>query len=269
LFLAVAVTNVYLDVLDAGHIIGSTLIQQRRPMSGSLRKLAVGAASLAVLGCSDSSLGPSHSTARSFTLNAAPSLDLNPSTTFSGFKSTTITLTSAGGTFSIGNGLFTIKIPANAVCDPTVSSYGEGTWDSPCTTLAAGQALTATVTYGYTSSNVPVLDVAPGIRFSPTSVVTLGTTAYASSITANSSYYASNPQALHYFGMYYTPDLGSTGYTDAGKDNSLVTHVNLSTGFVWRRVKHFSGYNIVTGLPCDPSPDDPNCVDDGGPDVQK
>jgi hypothetical protein len=69
--------------------------------------------------------------------------------------------------------------------------------------------------------------------------------------------------------MYYTPDLGTSAYTDAGKDNSLITHVNLSTGFVWRRVKHFSGYNILTGLPCDPSPDDPNCIDDGGPSVEQ
>jgi hypothetical protein len=114
-----------------------------------------------------------------------------------------------------------------------------------------------------------VLDVSPGIRFNPNSVVILGTMGYASWLTSNASYYASNPQALHYFGMYYTPDLGTTAYTDAGNDNSLITHVNLSTGFVWRRVKHFSGYNIVTGLPCDPSPDDPNCIDDGGPSVEQ
>jgi hypothetical protein len=38
---------------------------------------------------------------------------------------------------------------------------------------------------------------------------------------------------------------------------------------VWRRIKHFSGYNVVSGLPCDPSPDDPNCVDNGGPIVEQ
>jgi len=235
-------------------------------MPGTLRKLAVAAALVAVAGCSDSSLSPNGGSSRSLAPGHAPVLDASVS--FSGFKTTTITLTSAGGTYSIGNGLFTVKIPSNAVCDPAVSSYGDGTWDSPCTTLASGQSLTVTITYGFTSNNVPVFDISPGIRFNPNSVVTLGTNAYAASITANSSYYSAYPQALHYFGMYYTPDLGTTGYTDAGKDNSLITHVNLSTGYVWRRVKHFSGYNIQTGLPCDPSPDDPNCIDDGGPDVQ-
>ena len=234
-----------------------------------IRKLAAGAAALTILGCSDSALSPSRATSRSLAPGVAPRLDLDPSMTFSGLKTTTIKLTSAGGTYSIGNGLFTIKIPSNAVCDPAVSTYGDGTWDSPCTTLASGQSLSVTVTYGFTSANVPVFDISPGIRFNPNSVVTLGTYAYASSITANSSYYQSYPQALHYFGMYYTPDLGSTAVTDAANDNSLITHVKLSTGYVWRRVKHFSGYNILTGLPCDPSPDDPNCVDDGGPSVEQ
>ena len=236
-------------------------------MPGLLRKLTIGAAALTVLGCSDSALSPNSANSRFLGPGSAPRLDLDPALSFSGLKTTTITLTSAGGTYSIGNGLFTIKIPSNAVCDPALSTYGDGTWDSPCTTLVSGQSLSVTVTYGFTSANVPLLDISPGIRFNPNSVVTLGTMAYASSIVANATYYASNQQALHYFGMYYTPDLGSTAYTDAGNDNSLITHVNISTGLVWRRVKHFSGYSILTGLPCDPSPDDPNCIDDGGPNV--
>jgi hypothetical protein len=236
-------------------------------MQASVRRLAVVAAALTALGCSDSALSPNGGSTRSISSGRAPSLDASLS--FSGLKTTTITLTAAGGTYSVGNGLFTIKIPQNAVCDPALSSYGDGTWDSPCTTLAAGQSLTVTVTYGFTTTNFPVLDISPGIRFSPNSVVTLGTMAFASSIIANATYYASNQQALHQFGFYYTPDLGATAFTDAGNDSSLITHVNLSTGYVWRRVKHFSGYNIQTGLPCDPSPDDPNCIDDGGPDVEQ
>lgn len=236
-------------------------------MRGLLRKLAVSVAAVAVAGCSDSALSPNGATNRSLVAGGAPRLDVNSALSFSGFKTTTITLTSAGGTYSIGNGLFTVNIPSNAVCDPALSTYGDGTWDSPCTILASGQSVTVTVTYGFTSANIPVFDISPGIRFNPTSVVTLGTMAYASAIVANSSYFTANPQALHYFGMYYTTDLGSTGHTDAGSDNSLITHVNLSNGYVWRRVKHFSGYDILSGLPCDPSPDNPNCIDDGGPDV--
>ncbi|HEX4684046.1 MAG TPA: hypothetical protein VH277_15120, partial [Gemmatimonadaceae bacterium] len=43
-------------------------------------------------------------------------------------------------------------------------------------------------------------------------------------------------------------------------DASVATHVNLATGRVWRRIKHFSGYNIFTGEKCLPMSDDSNCV---------
>ena len=237
-------------------------------MPGKLQKLVVGAIAVTVLGCSDSALSPNRAADRSLAPHGVPTLDVDPALSFSGLKTTTITLTSAGGTYSIGNGLFEVKIPSNSVCDPALSTYGDGTWDSPCTLLASGHSLSVTVTYGFTSANIPVFDVSPGVRFTPNAVVTLGTMVYASAIVANLDYFTANPQALHYFGMYYTTDLGATAHTDAGKDNSLITHVNLSNGYVWRRVKHFSGYNVLSGLPCDPSPDDPNCIDDGGPDVQ-
>src|SRR5688572_16943931 len=34
-------------------------------------------------------------------------------------------------------GAHEIRFPAGAVCDPATSSYGPGTWDAPCTPLAA------------------------------------------------------------------------------------------------------------------------------------
>ncbi|HSD88930.1 MAG TPA: hypothetical protein VLB44_15490, partial [Kofleriaceae bacterium] len=100
-------------------------------MPGSLRKLAVGAAALTLLGCSDSTLSPNRAPSRMLGPGGAPLLDVDASLAFSGFQNTTITLTAGGGTYSIGNGLFVIKIPSNAVCDPATSSYGDGTWDSP------------------------------------------------------------------------------------------------------------------------------------------
>jgi hypothetical protein len=48
-------------------------------------------------------------------------------------------------------------------------------------------------------------------------------------------------------------------------DPSLVTHVDLNTGTVWRRVKHFSGYLMGSGESCEPSPDFPECIAVDGP----
>ena len=121
-----------------------------------------------------------------------------------------------------------------------------------------------TATYGFNNGG-PVIDFSPELRFSPSTNVTLSTSLYASILTSGRGYFEHNPSALRFFGMYYVPSLGSKIVTDAASDPSLVTHVNLTTGLVWRRIKHFSGYSVATGLACDPSPDNPDCVDSGGP----
>jgi hypothetical protein len=197
-----------------------------------------------------------------------PSLDFNPSLTWNSYRTTTFTLTADGGKFSTGDGLYTIVFPSNSVCDPDKSSYGPGTWDLPCATLETGRAITVTATYGFTNHGLSI-DFSPALRFNPSKEVRISTGVYAPILTMFSSYFAANPSALHFLGIYYATDLSSAGTTDAAFDRSLTTHVNLTTGMVWRRIKHFSGYNVVSGLPCDPSPDDPDCVDGGGPLVEQ
>jgi hypothetical protein len=225
-----------------------------------------GAAVLAVLSisCDQSTTVPSAPRLKTISADK-PSLDYNSGALFDGVRTTSFTVTSAGGTYTIG-GLYALNFPANSICDPATSSYGPGTWNDPCTTLADGQSITITATYGFTTSGFTI-DFTPALRFNPNTKVLIATNVYANAITSNADYYAANPSALHYLGIYYSPQLSGQAQTDAGLDGSLVTHVNLKTGIVWRRIKHFSGYNIYTGLPCDPSPDDPDCIDDGGPNV--
>lgn len=235
-------------------------------MQRFLRKIPLAAAAVlavASMSCGDSTTLPNRAAQRHALTGGAPTLDINSDALVSGVQSTTFTVTSAGGTFQVGN-VYTLNFPANSVCDPAVSSYGPGTWDDACTTLADGQSITITATYGFSNSGLFV-DFSPALRFNPNTKVTIATSIYALSLTQYADYFASNPSALHFLGIYYTPDRGTTSVTDAGHDGSLVTHVNLKAGVVWRRIKHFSGYNVYSGLPCDPSPDDPDCVDDGGP----
>ena len=235
-------------------------------MRGPLRTLVATVVVAAVAGCSDSATSPRDASMRALSPGGVPTLDVTP--TFSSWRVTTFTLTSAGGKFSTGDGLYTLVFPANSVCDPATSSYGPGTWDQPCTTLADGQSVTVTATYGFTNHGLSV-DFSPALRFNPKTEVRIYTSVYAPILTLFSSYFAANPSSLHFLGIYYAPDLSSAGTTDAAFDSSLITHVNLTTGLVWRRVKHFSGYNVTTGLPCNPSPDDPDCVDDGGPLIEQ
>jgi hypothetical protein len=206
--------------------------------------------------CSDSGVVP---TAPTRAANDRPSLDVNSSSRFWGFRTATFRLTSAGGTYSIGDSFYTLTVPANAVCSLT-SSYGPGTWDTPCSTLGSDESITVTATYGFTGTG-PVVDFSPALRFSPAAQVTLSTSLYSTILTIASNYFSQNPSALRFFGMYYSPTIGSTLVPDAVTDPTLITHVDLRTGLVWRRVKHFSGYSMASGLACDPSPDDPDCVE--------
>jgi len=233
----------------------------------STRIAAAGAvvAALAIGGCSESTAPTASS--RGLRVGADGRPDLRPSGLFGGPRSATFTVTAAGGSFDVG--MFTVNFPANSICDPNTSGYGPGTWDSPCNTLADGQSVTVTATYGFTLRGGPVVDFATNLRFNPKTTVTISTDAYAPVLTFFRNYWLGNPDALRYFGMYYTSDFGATGLTDAGLDASLGTHVNLTTGIVWRRIKHFSGYNVSSGLPCDPSPDDPDCIDTGGPTIDQ
>ncbi len=105
-------------------------------MRGFSRTLPVmGAAVLAVLSmsCDQSATAPSTSRLKTVATDK-PSLDYNSGSSFGGLRSTSFTVTSAGGTFRIG-GLYALQFPANSICDPATSTYGPGTWNDPCTTL--------------------------------------------------------------------------------------------------------------------------------------
>jgi hypothetical protein len=221
---------------------------------------------VALAACSDAATGPSTTKVRNTVAADRPSLDINSSSRFWGLRTATFTLTSAGGTYKIGD-FYTLIVPANGVCSLS-SSYGPGTWDSPCTTLASGESITVTATYGITA-NGPSVDFSPALRFNPGAQTTLSTSLYSNVLTSASDFFASHPSALRFFGMYYEASLGSSVVTDAAIDPSLVTHVNLGTGLVWRRVKHFSGYTVATGLACDPGPDNPDCIEGPPPVVDQ
>jgi hypothetical protein len=226
-------------------------------MRGFFRIVIAGVAVAAMAACSDSTTSPNAVAERNVTPSDRPSLDYQGSSRFGGSRTSTFTLTSVGGKYSIGD-LYTLSVPANAVCVPE-SSYGPGTWDLPCATLSAGQSVKVTATYGFGKSG-PVVDFTPDIRFSPKTQVTLSTDLYAPILTMFRGYFAANPSSLRYFGIYYTSDFGNKVVADALSDPSLVTHVNLKTGDVWRRIKHFSGYNVVSGAVCEVGPENPDCV---------
>jgi hypothetical protein len=216
--------------------------------------------------CSDTGTAP-ESSSRARSASAAslssPAFDYASVGHF-GAQSADFVLTSTGGTFNV-NGLFTVDFPANSVCDPSVSTYGADQWDAPCATLQDGQSIQLHATGLLTPNGIRV-DFTPHLRFAPSANVTISTDVFALLLKTNRGYYSQHPDALSSLAIDFAPSLNAAPVEDFLTDPSVVTHVDLSTGRVWRRAKHFTGYSQTGGQPCDPSPDNPDCVEVDGRD---
>jgi hypothetical protein len=229
--------------------------------------IATAAITVLLAACGENSLTPVE-TPRATPVSRAPSFDIQVSTGLASgeTRQADFVISPSGSSIAV-EGFATLSFPANSVCDPAVSTYGAQYWDDACVTITA--PLTVHVTYGSVNGTLG-FDFSPALRFAPASNqagwVTISTDVFAQAILANKDYYASHKADLNVLAFYYATSLTATRERDWDQDKSMKTRVDMNTGRVWRRIKHFSGYNIQTGEPCTPSPDDPDCVDmgDGG-----
>ena len=225
--------------------------------------LLVGALSALAVACRDSAIAPARS-ATSLSAAASPSLSASGSKqnrTLLG----TLDLSPNGGTYHVGD--FDIVMPAGAVCEPATTKYGPRHWDDDCT--PARRQITVDVIAKKQGSKVSV-DFQPDLRFRPSAGwVVIQTSAYRDLLTSgNVRGLSSASPFFQDFAIFYVPT-GKARIDEASAtgDASLATHVDLRSGLVWRRVKHFSGYIVYAGNKCDPTVTgiDAVCqVDDGG-----
>lgn len=138
-------------------------------------------------------------------------------------------------TYNLGNG-HSVYFPAGAVCDPAKSTYGSGTWDTKCPKLPA--RLVEHVTAWVDSDGHPYEEFSPSIRFMPTTdpakYVILSFTDPMASIDPSMD-------------ILWCPTTNSTCIDEAQSDPTEATQRDPATGKVWRRIKHFSGYNVFAG----------------------
>jgi hypothetical protein len=164
----------------------------------------------------------------------------------------------AGGTINV-LGAYTLTFPANAVCDPnaadTQAGYASGEWDSECTVASGDIAVRATLRH---VNGVLYSDFQPALRFAPNANVTISTDLLAPVVR----YYDEAGLATGW-SISHTTAIGAPLEYDAFLDSSVRTVVIGSTGRVFRRIKHFSGYSVATGegyIPCDPAEGNPLCI---------
>jgi hypothetical protein len=116
-----------------------------------------------------------------------------------------------------------------AICDPATAGYGPDVWNTPC--AAATTRITITARSWRDAQGHPRIEFSPALRFSPARLVTL---------------YIRDRDAARDPG-YTIVYCGEDGQCidESATDPTLVTHRNLASGVLWRRIRHFSSYNVA------------------------
>ena len=133
-----------------------------------------------------------------------------------------------------------VYFPANSICDPATSGYGEGMWDQPCQPLTQPITIHATWNSKYGHA---FIDFQPALRFVPTSDPSQYVT-----ITLK-DYYDLDP-SLHYPIVWQRPSDG-LWVDESASDPSMATIQEVVGNRVSRRLKHFSGYMVAGAEVCD------------------
>jgi hypothetical protein len=151
------------------------------------------------------------------------------------------TVTPTGGVFNLGP--HAIYFPANSICDPATSSYGPTEWDAPCDVLTTPIKFHAEIRELDGRSYV---DFTPAVRFVPTNDPANAVWLYMKTSTLSSDP-DSALAALRRMSVMYSQVIGDVGVNEALADSTLRTYVWRSGGIAFRRIKHFSGYNVYDG----------------------
>lgn len=132
---------------------------------------------------------------------------------------------------SVKFGSHMVNFPAYTICNPAVSSYGPGTWQSSCTKLQANITITATTWRD--SQGRPQIDFANAIRFYPN---------WNGQLPA--IYLMDASASLNSWSRVDYCVSTSSCVNEAATDPVLATQRDASNGWLYRIIRHFSGYNV-------------------------
>ena len=144
------------------------------------------------------------------------------------------TVTPSGGYFRMGK--HGIVFPRNVICDPETSSYGRESWDSKCEILRRPIRIRAELR---AQDGREWVDFSPELRFKPSRNPFEWVWIYMRTPAAR---YGGNSLSI-----LWSPAIGVPGIDESLEDPSLRTYVSPWTGYAYRRIKHFSGYNVTSG----------------------
>ena len=132
-------------------------------------------------------------------------------------------------TFTVGDHM--VFFPKFTICDPASSSYGAGTWLSSCSKLTG--EIEITVVTWTDAQGRPQIDFLNALRF------------YKNSSNQLPAIYLRDPSAaLTDFGRIDYCATATSCVNEATTDSALITQRDPATGFLFRIIRHFSGYNV-------------------------
>ena len=198
----------------------------------TINRLTLGIAILATAACTDHPVSPTADRSNRIRI---PSLDIFP-TYAPDSMSADIIVTPTGGTFVLG--VHSIVFPANSICDPS-SSYGVSEWDAPC--VAADTNLNFHVELRRDSTGRSWMDFTPSVRFVPSEDADQWVVLFMN-IRENSNDVAEKMPPI-----LWASAIGAAGVDEAVSDSTLRTYQIPETGIIYRRIKHFSGYQSGIG----------------------
>jgi hypothetical protein len=145
-----------------------------------------------------------------------------------------------------------LEIPANAVCKLGFTSYGPEFWDAPCAPQTLPVLLTVVVKNA--ASDHPSVDFYPAMRFNPQTNVSLYF--YVPNVSQADAKnwvitYCPNAGSGSTGTLSSSSDSGSTSGSTSGQcvnealtDPDLQTFVDYNASVLFRRLKHFSRYEV-------------------------
>ena len=136
--------------------------------------------------------------------------------------------------YSIGR-VHKLWLVAGAICNPLTSSYGPAHWDEPCEPLRLPMPVTAKSWVD--AKGHPFIDFSPNLRFQPVSAKRASAELFMKDKSASIDTTARI--------LYCGPD--GRCIDEALQDRSLATKYDTKNGFVYRKIKHFSGYMVTAG----------------------
>jgi hypothetical protein len=155
-------------------------------------------------------------------------------------SSADFTVTPSGGFFQMGK--HGIVFPRNVICDPRTSSYGPEHWDDSCNVLREPIRIHAELRQ---QDGREWIDFTPELRFKPSRWPFQWVWIYMKTDAAT----APSPS----LDILWSPAIGVPGIDESIDDPTLRTFVSPWSGYAYRRIKHFSGYNVTSGYTSIPS----------------